>query len=178
LRSHDFRIIRAGFNKRTTLVFLKQIGVKLAIAGSSLSVPLVIDVIAAGCAVASFGTFFSMPWCPLVFPIAAGMVAHAARWALISVARGYFGSRQELRRIARNGDRRHDRSVARLQRRVARRIRRDGANTILSAAPRFLSASFSIRSRPWLGTASQAFAAAIRCGLEIGSSRPNSQTPA
>jgi uncharacterized membrane protein YjjB (DUF3815 family) len=41
---------------------------------------LVIDVIAAGCAVASFGTFFSMPWRLLALPIAVGMVAHAARW--------------------------------------------------------------------------------------------------
>ena len=45
-------------------------------------------MIAAGCAVASFGTFFSMPWRLLAFPIAAGMVAHAARWALISLAGG------------------------------------------------------------------------------------------
>ncbi|MEA2884687.1 MAG: hypothetical protein QOH32_3943 [Bradyrhizobium sp.] len=55
-------------------------------AGPSPPVPLVIDVIAAGFAVASFGTFFSMPWRLLAFPIAAGMLAHAARWALISVA--------------------------------------------------------------------------------------------
>jgi len=41
---------------------------------------------AAGCAVASFGTFFSTPWRLLALPIAAGMLAHAARWALISVA--------------------------------------------------------------------------------------------
>jgi uncharacterized membrane protein YjjP (DUF1212 family) len=61
-------------------------GANLAIAESSPPVPLVIDVIAAGCAVASFGTFFSMPWRLLAFPIAAGMLAHAARWALISVA--------------------------------------------------------------------------------------------
>jgi uncharacterized membrane protein YjjP (DUF1212 family) len=64
------------------------VGAKLAIAGSSPPVPLVIDVIAAGCAVASFGTFFSMPWRLLAFPIAAGTVAHAARWALISLAGG------------------------------------------------------------------------------------------
>src|SRR6266403_4094442 len=62
------------------------VGAKLAIAGSSPPVPLVIDVIAAGCAVASFGTFFSMPWRLLAFPVAVGMIAHAARWALISVA--------------------------------------------------------------------------------------------
>jgi uncharacterized membrane protein YjjP (DUF1212 family) len=64
------------------------VGANLAVAGSSPPVPLVIDVIAAGCAVASFGTFFSMPWRLLAFPIAIGMVAHAARWALISIAGG------------------------------------------------------------------------------------------
>jgi len=62
------------------------LGADLATAGPSPPVPLVIDVIAAGCAVASFGTFFSMPWRLLAFPILAGMLAHAARWALISVA--------------------------------------------------------------------------------------------
>jgi len=41
---------------------------------------LIIDVIVAGCAVASFGTFFSMPWRLLAFPVAVGMIAHAARW--------------------------------------------------------------------------------------------------
>jgi uncharacterized membrane protein YjjP (DUF1212 family) len=61
-------------------------GANLAIAGPSSPVPLVIDVVAAGCAVGSFGTFFSTPWRLLAFPIAAGMLAHAARWALISVA--------------------------------------------------------------------------------------------
>jgi len=64
------------------------VGAKLAIAGSSPPVPLVIDAIAAGYAVASFGTFFSMPWRLLAFPIAVGMLAHAARWAVISVAGG------------------------------------------------------------------------------------------
>jgi uncharacterized membrane protein YjjP (DUF1212 family) len=62
------------------------VGANLEIAGPSPPVPLMIDVIAAGCAVASFGTFFSMPWRLLAFPIAAGMLAHAARWALISIA--------------------------------------------------------------------------------------------
>jgi len=61
-------------------------GADLVMAGPSPPVPLVIDVIAAGCAVASFGTFFSMPWRLLALPIAAGMLAHAARWALISAA--------------------------------------------------------------------------------------------
>ena len=61
-------------------------GANLAIAESSPPVPLVIDVIAAGCAVASFGTFFAIPWRLLALPCAAGMLAHAARWTLISVA--------------------------------------------------------------------------------------------
>jgi uncharacterized membrane protein YjjP (DUF1212 family) len=64
------------------------VGANLTIAGPSPPVPLVIDVIAAACAVASFGTFFSMPWRLLAFPIAVGMLAHAARWALIFVAGG------------------------------------------------------------------------------------------
>ena len=59
-------------------------GGKLAIAGPTPPLPLIIDVIAAGCAVAAFGTFFSMPWRLLPFPIAVGMLAHAARWAVIS----------------------------------------------------------------------------------------------
>jgi Putative threonine/serine exporter len=49
-------------------------------------VPLLVDVIAAGSTVAAFGTFFSMPWRWVLLPIAVGMLAHAARWALISVA--------------------------------------------------------------------------------------------
>jgi uncharacterized membrane protein YjjP (DUF1212 family) len=61
-------------------------GGNLAMSAPSPPVPLAIDVIAAGCAVASFGTFFSMPLRLLAFPVAAGMLAHAARWALIALA--------------------------------------------------------------------------------------------
>ncbi len=61
-------------------------GATLPAAGSSAPAPLVADVIAAGCAVAAFGTFFSMPWRLLPFPIAVGMCAHAVRWAVISMA--------------------------------------------------------------------------------------------
>jgi uncharacterized membrane protein YjjB (DUF3815 family) len=35
---------------------------------------------------APLSTFFSMPWRQLPFPIVAGMLAHAVRWALISFA--------------------------------------------------------------------------------------------
>jgi uncharacterized membrane protein YjjP (DUF1212 family) len=61
-------------------------GASLPVAGPSAPVPLLADVIAAGCAVASFGTFFSMPWRMLPLPIVAGMLGHAARWAMISLA--------------------------------------------------------------------------------------------
>jgi uncharacterized membrane protein YjjP (DUF1212 family) len=61
-------------------------GATLSAAEPSAPVPLIADVIAAGGAVAAFGTFFSMPWRQLPFAIAAGMLAHAARWTLISFA--------------------------------------------------------------------------------------------
>jgi uncharacterized membrane protein YjjP (DUF1212 family) len=68
------------------LVGLAACGASLPAAGPSVPLPLAADVIAAGVAVAGFGTFFSMPWRMLPFPIAVGMLAHAARWALISFA--------------------------------------------------------------------------------------------
>ncbi len=46
-------------------------------------VPLGYDVIAAGVAVAAYGTFFAMPWRMLPIPIAIGMLAHALRWLVI-----------------------------------------------------------------------------------------------
>jgi uncharacterized membrane protein YjjB (DUF3815 family) len=42
-------------------------------------------VLAAGIAVAAYGTFFSMPWRTLPVPVAIGMVAHATRWMAITV---------------------------------------------------------------------------------------------
>ncbi|GLR83612.1 threonine/serine ThrE exporter family protein [Bradyrhizobium iriomotense] len=68
------------------LLGFAAVGVDLAVANSARPVPLVIDMVAAGCAVASFGTFFSMPWRLLPFPIVVGMFAHAVRWTLISAA--------------------------------------------------------------------------------------------
>src|SRR6266702_2617032 len=61
-------------------------GATLPAAGPSAPTPRGADVVAAGCAVAAFGTFFSMPWRLLPFPIAVGMFAHAVRWAVISMA--------------------------------------------------------------------------------------------
>jgi uncharacterized membrane protein YjjP (DUF1212 family) len=52
----------------------------------SYPVPLGYDVIAAGIAVAAYGTFFAMPWRMLPIPAMIGMLAHASRWAMISLA--------------------------------------------------------------------------------------------
>jgi uncharacterized membrane protein YjjP (DUF1212 family) len=61
-------------------------GVSLPASGPSHSAPLGYDVIAAGIAVAAYGTFFAMPWRMLPIPILIGMLAHACRWEAISVA--------------------------------------------------------------------------------------------
>lgn len=58
-------------------------GVTLPASGLSRSAPLGYDVIAAGVAVAAYGTFFSMQWRTLPIPILTGMLAHASRWAII-----------------------------------------------------------------------------------------------
>jgi len=51
--------------------------------GPGTTTPLTFDVLAAGVAVAAYGTFFSMPWRALPIPIAIGMVAHASRWVAL-----------------------------------------------------------------------------------------------
>ncbi len=68
------------------LVGLALGGVTLPVSGTSLPVPLPYDVIAASVAVAAYGTFFSMTWRTLPIPIVTGMIAHAARWATITLA--------------------------------------------------------------------------------------------
>jgi uncharacterized membrane protein YjjP (DUF1212 family) len=55
-------------------------------AGVSAAVPLLYDVIAAGIAVAAYGTFFSMSWRMLPIPVLIGMLAHAARWFVVTAA--------------------------------------------------------------------------------------------
>lgn len=59
-------------------------GVVLPALGPSYPVPLEYDVIAAGVAVAAYGTFFAMPWRTLPIPVLIGMLAHASRWIVIS----------------------------------------------------------------------------------------------
>ena len=63
-------------------------GARLAVSGASPQVPLIYDIPAAGVAVAAYGAFFSMPWRFLPIPVAVGMLAHAARWLVISMEGG------------------------------------------------------------------------------------------
>ncbi len=58
----------------------------LLVSSTSPPVPFAYDVIAAGVAVAAYGTFFSMPWRMLPIPILIGMAAHAVRWLIIVIA--------------------------------------------------------------------------------------------
>ena len=61
-------------------------GVSLPASGPSHAAPLGYDIVAAGIAVAAYGTFFAMPWRMLPIPILIGVLAHAFRWEAIYVA--------------------------------------------------------------------------------------------
>ncbi len=68
------------------LIGLSFGSVSLPVSVPSYPAPLGYDVIAAGVAVAAYGTFFAMPWRMLPIPVAIGMLAHASRWGMISLA--------------------------------------------------------------------------------------------
>ncbi|MGO9632213.1 MAG: threonine/serine exporter ThrE family protein [Xanthobacteraceae bacterium] len=81
---------RIGYASLITLVIsvgllagLSLGGVELPASVPAATVPLGYDVIAAGIAVAAYGTFFAMPWRMLPIPIVIGMLAHASRWLVI-----------------------------------------------------------------------------------------------
>jgi len=63
-------------------------GVSLPVSGPSFPIPLGYDVTAAAVAVAAYGTFFAMPWRMLPIPTLIGALAHACRWAVISIGGG------------------------------------------------------------------------------------------
>ena len=74
---------RIGYASLITLVISVGLLAGLSLGGlelpasSAAAVPLGYDVIAAGIAVAAYGTFFAMPWRMLPIPIVIGMLAHA-----------------------------------------------------------------------------------------------------
>jgi uncharacterized membrane protein YjjP (DUF1212 family) len=67
------------------LLGLALLGVSLPADQGGRAVPLWQDVIAAGVAVASYSIFFSTPFNMLPWPVAVGMLAHALRWAALTV---------------------------------------------------------------------------------------------
>jgi uncharacterized membrane protein YjjP (DUF1212 family) len=66
------------------LLGLALLGVSLPVDQTSRAVPLWLDTIAAGVAVAAYGIFFSSPLHMLAWPVAVGMLAHALRWWLLA----------------------------------------------------------------------------------------------
>jgi len=62
------------------LLGLGLLGVSLPVDGPGRDVPLWVDIIAAGVAVAAYSVFYSTPWRMLGWPIAVGMLAHGIRW--------------------------------------------------------------------------------------------------
>jgi uncharacterized membrane protein YjjB (DUF3815 family) len=67
------------------LLGLALLGVPLPVDPPGRSVPLWVDVIAAGVAVAAYSVFFSTPLTMFLWPVAVGMLAHALRWVTLSV---------------------------------------------------------------------------------------------
>jgi uncharacterized membrane protein YjjP (DUF1212 family) len=67
------------------LLGLALLGASLPVDEAGRAVPLWQDVIAAGVAVASYSVFFSTPLKMLPWPVATGMVAHALRWATLTL---------------------------------------------------------------------------------------------
>jgi uncharacterized membrane protein YjjP (DUF1212 family) len=70
------------------LLGLSLLNVSLPVDGLGRTVPLWLDVIAAGIAVAAYSIFFSTPLRMLGWPVAVGMLAHALRWWTLSVGAG------------------------------------------------------------------------------------------
>src|SRR6266481_8613510 len=67
------------------LLGLAFLGASLPVDPPGRTVPLWLDVIAAGVAVASYSVFFSTPLNMLPWPVAVGMLAHALRWVALNV---------------------------------------------------------------------------------------------
>jgi uncharacterized membrane protein YjjP (DUF1212 family) len=67
------------------LVGLALLGVTLPVDPPGRSLPLWLDMIAAGVAVSCYSVFFSTPLRMLAWPVPVGMAAHAVRWMALDV---------------------------------------------------------------------------------------------
>jgi uncharacterized membrane protein YjjP (DUF1212 family) len=70
------------------LLGMGTLSVSLPVGEPGRAVPLWLDVIAAGVAVAAFSVFFSTPLRMLGWPVAIGMLAHAVRWGALKAGAG------------------------------------------------------------------------------------------
>ncbi len=70
------------------LLGLGLLGISLPVGEPGRPVPLWLDTVAAGVAVAAYAIFFSMPLHMLGWPVAVGMIAHALRWWTLSLGGG------------------------------------------------------------------------------------------
>jgi uncharacterized membrane protein YjjB (DUF3815 family) len=64
---------------------LLMLGVTLPVDQAGRAVPLSLDIVCAGVAVAAYSVFFSTPRRMFAWPVAVGMFAHALRWWSLSV---------------------------------------------------------------------------------------------
>ena len=67
------------------LLGLALLGVSLPVDPAGRALPLWRDIIAAGVVVACYSVFFSTPLQMLTWPFAVGMLAHALRWAALTI---------------------------------------------------------------------------------------------
>jgi uncharacterized membrane protein YjjB (DUF3815 family) len=67
------------------LLGLTLLGISLPVDQAGRTVPLWLDAMAAGIAVAAYSVFFSTPLRMMAWPVAVGMLAHAVRWWLLVV---------------------------------------------------------------------------------------------
>jgi uncharacterized membrane protein YjjB (DUF3815 family) len=67
------------------LLGLSLVGASLPVSPSSQSIPLPLDVVGAGFAVAAFASFYSMPWRYLPIPMLVGACGHGLRWSLLAL---------------------------------------------------------------------------------------------
>jgi uncharacterized membrane protein YjjP (DUF1212 family) len=67
------------------LVGLAILGVSLPVEAPGQPVPLWLDMIAAGVAVAAYSIFFSTPLRMLAWPVVVGTLAHALRWVALTI---------------------------------------------------------------------------------------------
>jgi uncharacterized membrane protein YjjB (DUF3815 family) len=70
------------------LLGLGLLGISLPVGEPGRTVPLWLDVLAAGVAVGAYSIFFSTPLRMLGWPVAVGMLAHALRWLTLSAGAG------------------------------------------------------------------------------------------